>query len=147
MLGTIFKFFLILVLLSFCKEESREIESIPTDSSSTKTEETSSIDFRKSIYRAENLQKGIESEYYQIEFDSSFEKIENIWYWNSVIKKTIPVKILRQEYISTEVTGFIGELELPLSNSPVKFAVIEDRVSITISDELIYEYYAYFPSE
>ena len=60
MLGTIFKFFLILVLLSFCKEESREIESIPTDSSSTKTEETSSIDFRKSIYREEKLQKGIE---------------------------------------------------------------------------------------
>ncbi|MCB1145042.1 MAG: hypothetical protein KDK54_22545 [Leptospiraceae bacterium] len=147
MLSTIFKFLLVVLLLTYCKKENANHDSFPTDSSGTKTEEASPNDFRKSIYRAENLQKGIESEYYQVEYDSSFEKIENIWYWNSVIKKTIPIKILNQEYISTEVTGFIGELELPESNSRVKFAVIEDRVTITLSDEVMYEYYAYYPSE
>ncbi len=93
-----------------------------------------------SIYRCDGCSGGITSEYFQIEYNKDFDKVLNIWYWNTSDTKPMIVKIVEQEFVQGEISGFTMTINFPGSNDKYYLGLIEDHANLSDDNGMFKEY-------
>ncbi|MEN9206508.1 MAG: hypothetical protein Q6K70_11940, partial [Thermostichales cyanobacterium DRC_bins_46] len=93
------------------------------------------------LYRNDGFRPAIVSEWIQVHYEIT-HKIAKILYWNTADESPVQLKILNQNYISGEISGYTGELQFPSDNSTYPFGILEGEFKLTHPDQRmqIFEY-------
>jgi hypothetical protein len=102
-----------------------------------------------SIFRCEGCAPGLDAEYYQVAFSKDGKKIVGLWTWEKMQfekpGKKVKLKILSQEYVNGEISGFTGVFQTPNSSQKYDFGIVEDRFTVSFNGN--FEEFEYWKSE
>lgn len=91
------------------------------------------------IFSCDGFHNGIASEFIQILYSESGNKVLGIWYWdtNNDTKKRLTV--LSEEH-HNDLGAVTGKLKFPGSNDVYSYSQIEDWFSLTDSDDRVQQF-------
>jgi len=92
------------------------------------------------IYRCDGCSGGITSEYFQIELNKDYDKVVNIWYWNTTNAQPMIVKIVEQNYVEGEISGFTLTINFAGSKDKYYLGLIEDQANLSDDNGMFKEY-------